>query len=125
MVDPMPSVRSVVLVVEDEPFVLLDAAEMIEAAGYEVLRASNADQAIEMLESRNDIRVVFTDIEMPGSMDGLKLAQVIRDKWPPVELIVTSGKHRLNPSQLPARGAFIGKPYTPKQVSDALRAFIP
>ena len=124
MVSPTPAARSVVLVVEDEPFVLLDAAEMIEAAGYDVLRASSADQAIEILNGRDDIRVVFTDIEMPGSMDGLRLAHVIREKWPPVELIVTSGKHKLSASQLPARGAFIGKPYTAKQISDALRAFI-
>lgn len=124
MVRPAHAGKPIVLVVEDEPFILLDAVSMIEAAGYDVLRASSADQAIEILNSRDDIRVVFTDIEMPGSMDGLRLAHVIREKWPPVELIVTSGKQRLNSSHLPARGAFIGKPYTPKQVSDALRAFI-
>lgn len=124
MVGPTPTQRPVVLVVEDEPLILLDAADMIEAAGYSVVRASSADEAIEILKSRNDIRVVFTDIEMPGSMDGLRLAHVVREKWPPVELIVTSGKHRLDAAQLPARGAFIGKPYTAEQVTGALRTFM-
>jgi CheY-like chemotaxis protein len=66
--------RPVILVVEDEYFLRMNAVEMIEAAGYVVLEASNADEAIEILENRDDIRVVFTDIQMPGSMDGLKLA---------------------------------------------------
>ncbi len=125
MVGPMPTPRPVVLVVEDEPLILLDAADMIEAAGYSVVRASSADQAIDILKSRDDIRVVFTDIEMPGSMDGLRLAHVIREKWPPVELIVTSGKHRLSAVELPTRGAFVGKPYSAEQVTGALRAFMP
>jgi CheY-like chemotaxis protein len=123
MAKDLTSQKPVVLVVEDEPLILLDTANMIEAAGYEVIQARSADEAIEILTARNDIRIVFTDIEMPGSMDGLKLARVVREKWPPVELIVTSGKHTLSPAGLPARGRFIGKPYTPRQVTDAIRAF--
>jgi two-component system, response regulator PdtaR len=116
--------KSVVLVVEDEPLVLADAVAIIEDAGYEVIEAENADDAIEILNSRSDIRVVFTDIEMPGSMDGLKLARVVREKWPPVELIVTSGRRSLDASDLPTRGTFIGKPYTAKQVVDAVKQFV-
>jgi CheY-like chemotaxis protein len=116
--------KPVVLVVEDEVIVQLDAADVIEAAGYEVVKASSADEAFEILTARNDIRVVFTDIEMPGSMDGLRLAKLVREKWPPVELIVTSGKHKLTQAELPERGVFMGKPSTPKQVTDALHAVI-
>src|ERR1019366_2069715 len=79
----------VVLIVEDESLTRLDAVEMAEAAGFAVVEASNADDAIRILESRNDIRIVFTDIDMPGSMDGLKLPRAIRNRWPPIQLIVT------------------------------------
>jgi CheY-like chemotaxis protein len=68
------------------------AVGVAEDAGFETIEASNADEAIRILESRKDVRIVFTDIEMPGSMDGLKLAACIRDRWPPVELILTSGQ---------------------------------
>ena len=70
--------RSVILIVEDETLIRWGAVKMAEDAGFEVLEAANADEAIEILESRNDIRVVFTDIHMPGSMDGLKLAHAVR-----------------------------------------------
>jgi CheY-like chemotaxis protein len=90
--------RPVVLVVEDDHLLRLDAADMIEAAGFEVVGAANADEAIAILESRNDIMVVFTDIQMPGSMDGLKLARAVRGRWPPIKIVTTSGSanHRGN-----------------------------
>jgi CheY-like chemotaxis protein len=74
----------VVLVVEDEALVRMTAVGMIEEAGFEVLGAANSDEAILLLEARRDITVVFTDIEMPGSMDGLRLAQAVRGRWPPI-----------------------------------------
>ena len=86
-----PSSRPHVLVVEDEFFNRLHAVNLVEAAGYKAIEASNADEAIAILELRKDIRIVFTDIDMPGSMDGLKLARAVRDRWPPIELILTSG----------------------------------
>src|SRR3954468_18520562 len=82
-----------VLIVEDEYLVRIHAAEVIRDAGFEVMEASNADEAIVILESRPDIRVVFTDIQMPGSMDGLKLARAVRDRWPPVQIVATSGHY--------------------------------
>ena len=85
---------------------------MIEAAGFIALEASNADEAIEILESRDDIRVMFTDIQMPGSMDGLKLAQAVRGRWPPIEIVATSGRVMLGEHDLPARGRFVPKPYS-------------
>jgi len=69
----------------------MHAADLVEAAGYRAIEVSNADEAIAILEARKDIRIVFTDIDMPGSMDGLKLARAIRRRWPPIELILTSG----------------------------------
>ena len=123
MANSLSPSNPVVLVVEDEPLILSDAAAMIQDAGFDVIEARSADEAIEILTARSDIRVVFTDIEMPGSMDGLRLARVVRDKWPPVELIVTSGRHKLSEGDLPERGRYIGKPYTPREVTEAIRAF--
>jgi YesN/AraC family two-component response regulator len=80
-----------------------------------------ADEAVCILESRNDIRIVFTDIEMPGTMDGMKLAACIRDRWPPVEIILTSGYFAPKDVTLPARGLFFAKPYDPRAVSEAMR----
>jgi CheY-like chemotaxis protein len=81
--------KSVVLIVEDEPLVRWSGLKMLEDADFEVIEAANADEAIRILESRNDIRVVFTDVQMPGSMDGLKLAHAVRNRWPPIKIIVT------------------------------------
>ena len=83
--------RAVVLIVEDEFLLRVDAVDMIKAAGFDVVEAANADEAIEILESRRDITVVFTDIQMPGSMDGLKLARAVRGRWPPIKIVATSG----------------------------------
>src|SRR5580658_7363399 len=112
--------RPVVLVVEDEPLTLMDAVELVADAGFEALSARNADDAIHILESRDDIRVIFTDVNMPGSMDGLKLACVARNRWPPIEIIVTSGLDFKAAPRLPERGVFLSKPYTPAQITGAL-----
>jgi CheY-like chemotaxis protein len=101
----------IVLVVEDELFIRMNAVQMLEDAGYATLEASNADEAILLLESRADIRAVFTDINMSGSMDGLKLAHAIRGRWPPIHLIVTSGLQMPAEAELPSKSRFIGKPY--------------
>jgi len=111
----------VILIVEDEPLVRLGAVRTIEDAGFEVIEAANADEAIRILESRRDIRVVFTDIHMPGSMDGLKLAHAVRNRWPPIRIIVTSGHEFLTEQDLPEGGRFFAKPYDPVQIRDALR----
>ncbi len=103
----------------------MHAASILEDAGFTVLEAMNADEAIDLLQTRSDIRVVFTDIDMPGSMDGLKLARVVRDRWPPVELIVTSGHFNIRESDLPERGRFFPKPYDATRLVDAIRSFCP
>jgi CheY-like chemotaxis protein len=115
------SKRPVVLIVEDEFLLRMDAAEIIAAAGFEVLEAGNADEAIEILEARRDITVVFTDIQMPGSMDGLKLARAVRGRWPPIKIVATSGRLDVAEEDLPEGGRFLPKPYSPMQVKGVLR----
>jgi CheY-like chemotaxis protein len=114
----------VILIVEDEALIRLDAADMIRDAGYDVVEAANADQAIVILESRFDITVVFTDIEMPGSMDGLKLAAAVRGRWPPIKIIATSGDARVTLDDLPKGGRFLAKPYTSSEIAGAISNLI-
>ncbi|MGZ5870965.1 MAG: response regulator [Bradyrhizobium sp.] len=113
--------RPVVLIVEDEFLLRMDAVDMIASAGFEVVEAANADQAIEILESRRDITVVFTDIQMPGSIDGLRLARAIRGRWPPIKIVATSGHANVAETDLPEGGRFLPKPYSPLQVTVVLR----
>ena len=109
--------RPIVLIVEDEFLLRMSAVAMIEDAGFEVLEAGDADEAITMLESRSDIRLVFTDIQMPGSMDGLKLAAAVKGRWPPIKIIATSGRHLIRDSDLPEGALFLSKPYTSEGIS--------
>ena len=103
--------KVVVLVVEDEPLLLMNAAEALEDLGFEVATAINADAAVSLLEARPDIHVVFSDVHMPGSMDGLKLAHYVRDRWPPIKIIATSGRADLSENDLPSGTRFVPKPY--------------
>jgi len=112
-----------VLVVEDDFLSRLQAVNVVEDAGYIAVEAFNADEAIRILEARKDIRIVFTDIDMPGSMDGLKLAHAIRNRWPPIELILTSGHFDLSDTDIPERGRFFSKPYLDKEIISALHHF--
>ena len=109
-----------VLVVEDDLLLRMDAVDIISGAGFNVLEATHADEAIAILESRLDMTLIFTDVDMPGSMNGLKLAQAVRGRWPPIKIIATSGYHRLKDGDLPADGVFLSKPYSPRQVIDAI-----
>jgi CheY-like chemotaxis protein len=113
--------RPVVLIVEDELLIRMDAIEMIEAAGFDTLEAANADEAIAILSARPDIHVVFTDIQMPGSMDGVKLAHFVRDRWPPIKIIATSAHIRVEGYELPNGGRFLPKPYSAGEVAAHLK----
>jgi CheY-like chemotaxis protein len=115
------SKRPVVLIVEDEFLLRMDAVDMIAAAGFEMVEAGTADQAIEILEGRRDISVVFTDIQMPGSMDGLKLARAVRGRWPPIKIVATSGLVNVAERDLPEGGRFVPKPYSPRDIIGVLR----
>ena len=113
--------RTAVLVVEDDPLILMNAVDIVFDAGFEALEATNADEAIRILATRDDVRVVFTDMNMPGSMDGLKLACAVRRRWPPVQFIVASGHIKVTESDLPLGSYFFSKPYLPSQITKALR----
>jgi CheY-like chemotaxis protein len=113
--------KNVILVVEDDALVRMNTADQIRELGFEVLEAVDADQAIALLESTPAISVLFTDIQMPGSMDGLRLAAVVRDRWPPVALLVTSGQLSPSTADMPSGARFIQKPYLPLQIGDHLR----
>ena len=115
--------RGVVLVVEDEPLVRMVAAANIQDAGFETIEAVGAESAIAILETRKDIRIVFADIHMAGSMDGLKLARAVRDRWPPIELILTSGLTKVRQRDLPERSVFLAKPYSIEALTAALARF--
>jgi len=117
----MARLGPVILIVEDEFLLRLDSTETIERAGFEVLQAANADEAISILEARPDIRVIFTDIQMPGSMDGLKLAQFVRNRWPPIKIIATSGRVVVADDDLPAGSVFLPKPYRGAELVGTLR----
>ena len=111
----------VVLVVEDDFLIRMHAVEMIADAGFDVVEAANADEAILILEARLDITIVFTDIQMPGSMDGLKLAAAIRGRWPPIKIVATSGLVDVQSIDLPPGSRFLPKPYSPSQIVATLR----
>lgn len=116
------ALRKSVLVVEDDVLIRMDAVDMVESAGYEAIEAANADEAISRLQQHARISIVLTDVEMPGSMNGIELAFIIRDRWPPVHIIVVSGRMKPGPGELPDRVPFIAKPYRPAQLEAALRA---
>src|SRR3546814_12371701 len=98
-----------VLVVEDQALLRWHAVDMIENAGFIALEAEDADAAIAILMLSADIQLVFTDIEMPGSMDGIQLAALVRDRWPPMHIIVTSGRSAVDASTLPVGCPFVAK----------------
>ena len=98
----------------------LNAVDMIEDAGFDVMEASDADAAMTILEGPSDISLVFTDIDMPGSIDGLTLAAAIRERWPPIHVLITSGKVVAVDIDLPRDARFIPKPYLGNQVATLL-----
>ncbi|WP_299843207.1 response regulator [uncultured Jannaschia sp.] len=110
-----------VLVVEDDPLLRFDMVDLVEDAGFVAHEARNADEAIEEMNRNPAIRVVLTDIEMPGSMDGLKLAFLVRKRWPPVVILVISGKRNVSQTDLPEDVLLLSKPYSPAMVVRTLR----
>lgn len=116
--------KPVVLIVEDEPLLRMHAASLIEDAGFGTLEARSAEEAISLLETRLDIQIVFTDIDLPGEMDGLRLAAAIRDRWPPVELVLTSGQVKVADKDIPVRGHFLPKPYDARHLIETLQSFV-
>jgi CheY-like chemotaxis protein len=104
-------VTCTVLVVEDEPFIRTDLVDILQSRGCATYEAGNAAEAIAILERHSEITVVFTDIQMPGTMDGIALARYVRDRWPPTIIVVSSGKTRPDPGTLADDMPFLSKPY--------------
>ncbi len=113
-----------ILVVDDEPLIRLGLAFQIMELGHEVVEAGSADEAIGELERHPDIRLLVTDIDMPGSMDGVRLAHFVRERWPPVALVVVSGKLALGDVALPSGCRFFEKPVRDELFRDAIREMI-
>jgi CheY-like chemotaxis protein len=112
--------KPLVLVVESESIIRMEAVDLVNDAGYEVIDAPDADSALVILHSRNDIRAVFTDINMPGSLNGMELAHFVRKRWPHIRLMVTSSPQQSD--NFPANWRYIQKPYAPEHVAAALRS---
>jgi CheY-like chemotaxis protein len=120
--DTLPTV---ILVTEDEALVRMFAAEVLEEeGGFKVLEAANADEALTILHIRRDVRVLCTDVDMPGSMDGAALARLVDMKWPGIGVIVTSGRTLPRKGDLPSKASFLVKPYTPATLLDTVRNVI-
>jgi CheY-like chemotaxis protein len=116
--------RIAVLVVEDEPITRMDVVEQLEEGGFKVFEASNADKAIQILEENPAIRILFTDVDMPGTMDGLKLAAAVRDRWPPIRIVVASGLRKINMDALPDNSRFFSKPYNVNEIAATMRSMV-
>lgn len=114
-----------VLVVEDEPLLLMMAIDLVEEAGFDPVSARNTDEAMLVLEARSTICIVFTDVEMPlGATNGLSLAFTVRDRWPHIELIITSGHTMIDEVDLPVRGRFFSKPYHAPEIIRAMHLMV-
>ncbi len=115
----------VVLLVEDELLVRMAAADDLHDAGFHVLEAANADVALAVLETcSNDVQVLFTDIDMPGSMNGLDLAESVQQRWPHISLLISSAYHKPHPGQMPDEGRFVSKPYSSEDVVQHIRELV-
>jgi CheY-like chemotaxis protein len=124
MVLDSSGVPAVVLIVEDEMLLRMRAVDMVEDAGYTSVEAVDADEAVAILEARSDVALILTDIQMPGSMDGLKLAHTVHERWPPIRIILVSGQ--LNPADvdIPADSRFFGKPLDAAKMIVQMRTMI-
>ncbi|MBZ9648511.1 response regulator [Sphingobium sp. 3R8] len=115
-----------VLVVEDDALVRMHGIDILEDAGFAVLEAADADEALVILDGLDDVDLLFSDVDMPGSMSGLDLAHVVHERWPDMPVLLTSGHHRICEAQLPAEGKFVTKPWAQaalvKQIRDLLHA---
>ena len=117
-------VPSVVLIVEDEMLLRMRAVDMVEDAGFTPVEAVDADEAVAILESRSDVALLFTDIQIPGIMDGLKLAHAVHERWPPIKIILVSGRLQPASVDIPADSRFFGKPLEAKEMIAEMQSMI-
>jgi CheY-like chemotaxis protein len=114
----------VVLVVEDEMMLRMRAVDMVQDAGYISVEAVDADEALAILQSRSDIALLFTDVQMPGSMNGLQLAHAVHERWPPIKIILASGQLKLSGSDIPQDSRFFGKPLRSDEIIAQMREML-
>jgi DNA-binding NtrC family response regulator len=119
-----PCIPAVVLVVEDEMMLRMRAIDIVEDAGYTPLEAMDAAEAVAILESRSDVALMCTDIQMPGQMDGMGLAHAVHERWPTIGIIVVSGQLHLPHLDLPPRSRFFSKPLNAGEVIAEMRDMI-
>ncbi len=120
-----PSEPPVVLLVEDDGLLLMEASDTLAEAGFTVLEAPHADKALKLLEDRDDVGVLMTDVDMPqGSMDGFALARLVARRWPEIPVLVVSGMGFPGPHDMPDGARFIPKPYQPTALVSTLRAVV-
>jgi DNA-binding NtrC family response regulator len=117
-----PKVR--ILVVEDETLLRLGIVDVLGEAGFEVFEARTAAGAIRILAADDTIQAIFTDVDMPGAMNGLTLAWTVRDRWPAIKIVITSGHVAILAADMPAHGRFFSKPYNPESVARTLRELV-
>lgn len=110
MAKPKSNFCKAVLIVEDEPLIRMLAVDVVEEAGFHVIEAANTDEAVRILECTSNIALVFTDVDTPGAIDGMRFAAVVHDRWAPVQIIVTSGLTNINMATLPTGAVFFSKP---------------
>ena len=114
-------IPAVILVVEDEMLLRMRVVNMVEDAGYIPVEAVDADNALAILQSRSDIALLLTDIQMPGSMNGLELAHAVHDRWPPIKIILASGQLKLSTTDIPPDSRFFGKPLSSDEIIAEMR----
>ena len=114
----------IVLVVEDEMMLRMKVVDMVEDAGYIPVEAVDADEAMAVLQSRNDIALMLTDVQMPGSMNGLELAHAVHERWPPIKIILASGQLKLSASEIPLDSRFFGKPLQSAEIIAEMREML-
>jgi CheY-like chemotaxis protein len=112
--------RGTILIVENEALIRIELAAQLADMGLRVLVASDADEAIALLDTERDIAVLLTDLTMPGSMDGLRLAHHVRNRWPPIKIVATSGRLGAGIGGLPLGSTFVAKPYSPETLRQAI-----
>ncbi|HYF52942.1 MAG TPA: response regulator [Salinarimonas sp.] len=116
--------RPVVLLVEDEPLVRLVQVEILRDDRLWVVEAGDADEAFELMRGRPDIRVVVTDVDMPGSINGFEFARLVHQGWPDIGIVVTSGKMRPDPGDLPEGAIFVPKPTSADVLTAKIRSLL-
>ena len=116
--------KMTVLVVEDDVLVRMHGIDIFEEAGFTVIEADNAHEALAILGEGAQVHMLFSDIDMPGSIDGLELARIVHERWPRIHLLVTSGHHRLNDADVPGLGRFVRKPWQTEAIMTGVAGLV-